>query len=86
VTVVEARRDLHELGGVEVEDALRLRVVAAARVVAGHREQVGEAERPGREHVRLKRQAVPVAARLLEDRLVSHLEDDPARGQAGQVE
>ncbi len=75
VALVHAHRHLRKLGGVEVEHALRIRMVAGARVVTGHHEHVLETERPGREQVALQREAVPVAARLLEDRLDPPVED-----------
>ena len=68
---VHAGGDLEQLRRVEVEDALGLGMVSAARVVAGDDEHVLEPERPGREQVALQREPVPVSARLLEDRLAA---------------
>ena len=83
---VEPGCDLQQLRGVQVEDALGLRVVARARVVPSHDEQVLEPQRPGREQVGLERQPVPVAAGLLEDRLDTHVEHDARGRQAGEVQ
>ena len=86
VALVHPGADREQLRRVEVEHALRLRVVAAARVVAGHEQHVLEPERPGGEQVGLQREPVPVAARLLEDRLEAHVEHRARGREARQVQ
>ena len=54
--------DLDEADPVHVEDRRRVRVVARARRVAGHREDIPDVERVGAEEVGLDPHEVPVAA------------------------
>ena len=66
---VHLARDLDELRRVQVEDALRLGMIPAARIVPGHDQYVLQPQRPRGEQVTLERQAVPVTTGLLEDGL-----------------
>ena len=71
--VVEVVHDPDEPDRVHVVDRGRVRVVAELRRVAGDREDVAQAERVGPEEVRLNAEEVPVAARVVEDRVDPHL-------------
>ena len=53
----------------EIEHALRVRMIAVLRIVAGHEQEIADAEERGAEHVRLDGDAIPVARRDLHDGL-----------------
>ena len=58
---------LQERDAVEVEDRSGPGLVAGLHPVAGQAQHVGHAHRRGAQHVALDRDAVPVAARDLQD-------------------
>ena len=73
-----------QLHAVQVEDRLGLRVVAELGVVAGHHQDVADAEGRRAEQVGLQRDAVAVPAGHLHDRLEPGVQRGEAAGPAGQ--
>jgi hypothetical protein len=74
----------HELDAVEVEHRLGVGVVAEPRVIAGHQEQIADAQRGGGQQIGLQRDAVAVAAGDLHDRFDARGQREEAPRPVGQ--
>ena len=80
--VANGRCGLHDADGIEIENRLRLRLVARFRIVTGEREHIDDAERCSADQLALQGNAIAVAAGELKDRLQT-LFPQQVRGDGG---
>ncbi len=83
--VAHDTRRAQQLDGVEIENALGLRLVAHRHVVPRQAEHVAHAHRRRAQQITLNGNAVAVAARDLKDRLVPGPRQQRANGHTGHV-
>ncbi len=67
--MIEPPHDVHQADRVDVEDCRRIGIVAQLRRIAGQAENVLEPDRRGAQQVRLNAEHIPIAARVVQDRL-----------------
>ena len=85
-----SRASFEQVDRLEIEDGLRVGLIAALRIVAAQDQQVLDALRCGADQVARERDAIAIAARDLQDRLVTVRGEDRGgreaadRGLAGR--